>query len=341
MVYKLKKVVIEITAKCNLRCKHCYSREITKMTPFWTKAKLNSVIDELGDMNVELMIISGGEPLIEFSLLEEALMAAGANDINVILTTNGLLLTPPILERLKSCGLRNIQISLDGSHKNIHEEGRGADTFYKTIEAIKMCLAEGLNVSVMTVPSKRYIEDLYNICNMLEEIGVESWGIERPVPMTGGQFSDYFLSSDDLKRFHTVLENMEKKSTMHIHCNDPIYPIMKFIKNGLKAETFNQFFKDAKLGCTAGTSACVIGVDGKVRPCTFINLFAGDISVNSIKEIWEMSDLFLKFRDTRPIYGNCAGCDYYELCKGCRAQTLSLNEEITSSDPSCYLNYIK
>ena len=49
-------------------------------------------------------------------------------------------------------------------------------------------------------------------------------------------------------------------------------------------------------GCLAGLTYCVVGSEGIVRPCAYMQEAAGDVRTQPFGEIWRTSPLFQKLR---------------------------------------------
>ncbi|MBI2194122.1 MAG: radical SAM protein [Planctomycetes bacterium] len=94
-----------VTARCNLRCRHCYI-DASQPWPgkFSTEESLR-VMGDIAEVNREtLLFLSGGEPLLRPDL--DALVSrAAVLGMRVVLGTNGTLLTPERAAALKERGL--------------------------------------------------------------------------------------------------------------------------------------------------------------------------------------------------------------------------------------------
>lgn len=108
------------TQLCNDQCAHCYNMSGPKGTRM-TEEECMQVIDNFPD-TVDRLILSGGEPLAEkkklFKILDK-LSAKYGEDTQIMLQTNGDLLTGEILDILIEKGVTRFDIaSIDRYHKN-------------------------------------------------------------------------------------------------------------------------------------------------------------------------------------------------------------------------------
>ena len=86
--------VYNCTARCNLRCLHCYSSsDPTCSRTQLTTEQAKAFLAQLPDANVPVVLFSGGEPLLREDLFE--LMAEARRlKLRTVISTNGTLITP-------------------------------------------------------------------------------------------------------------------------------------------------------------------------------------------------------------------------------------------------------
>src|SRR5215470_6405153 len=97
-------VAWQITNECNLACLHCIEESGPGI----------AVIDELMDNDVPYLSFSGGEPMLHphFFAMVERVCSRGAE---LKIETNGHYLSVENCARMKSLGVKAVQVSLDGA----------------------------------------------------------------------------------------------------------------------------------------------------------------------------------------------------------------------------------
>ena len=147
----LAQITLELTEKCNLRCKYCiYTEENESFRGFdsndmtWETAK--AAIDYAIGHSGEALAVTfyGGEPLLQFNLLKQCVeyvkQVKGNKHINHSMTTNMVLMTKEIAEYIASVDMFSVVCSLDGP-KDVHDENRltidGKGSFDKAIQGLK------------------------------------------------------------------------------------------------------------------------------------------------------------------------------------------------------------
>jgi MoaA/NifB/PqqE/SkfB family radical SAM enzyme len=99
-----------VTDQCNLDCAYCTEYDNSRPHPSLDDLKRwLTKIRDLGTLRVALV---GGEPLMHPDIVE-VVAHARAVGLAVSLTTNGFLLTKPLVQALEEAGLEVMQISVD------------------------------------------------------------------------------------------------------------------------------------------------------------------------------------------------------------------------------------
>ncbi|NCD00844.1 radical SAM protein [bacterium] len=152
----LYSATLYLTNNCNLRCKHCYmfSGEINNEeidVDYWKE-----IMKVLKSNGVKVVTFTGGEPLVKEGFYE-ILDFAYKNFSSVILLTNGTLINESNYNYIAS-RCREIQISLDGPSKELHEAIRGKGTYFKTINAIKLLSSTNSKIFIAMTPIPETID---------------------------------------------------------------------------------------------------------------------------------------------------------------------------------------
>lgn len=112
----LRSLRISVTDRCNLRCHYCMPEDEYVWLPredVLTFEEISTLADLFGEMGVDRLRITGGEPLLRRDL--PSLIAQLSHKpwlTDLALTTNGVLLADAAPD-LKAAGLHRITISLD------------------------------------------------------------------------------------------------------------------------------------------------------------------------------------------------------------------------------------
>jgi radical SAM protein with 4Fe4S-binding SPASM domain len=88
-------------------------------------------------------------------------------------------------------------------------------------------------------------------------------------------------------------------------------------------------------GCLAGTSVCFVSNEGRVYPCGYLPVSAGDTRVQRFADIWNQSEVFEQLRDPDAYQGKCGECRYEAICGGCRARAYAATGSFLAEEPFC------
>lgn len=186
----LRYLELQITDKCNLRCRHCYIGDTITLPSIPSPQgrgsydmkghelsldQIKGVLHEFEEMQGLRVLITGGEPLLHSSFHEINKMLPDLF-MRKILFTNGLLLSNGIL---KSLNVDEIQISIDGL-ENAHDSLRGKGAFKSVMDAIKRSIAAGFEVSVSTMVHAKNLNDFEEMDKLFNNIGIKDWTVDIP-----------------------------------------------------------------------------------------------------------------------------------------------------------------
>lgn len=112
---RFKKVYIEITNVCNLKCEFC--PQDNRKPKFMEKDEFGSILDKVKDYTDYVYFHVKGEPLLHPNL-DEFLDMAFEKNLKVNLTTNGTLINKKMKMLLSKPSLRQINVSLHSLEQN-------------------------------------------------------------------------------------------------------------------------------------------------------------------------------------------------------------------------------
>jgi radical SAM protein with 4Fe4S-binding SPASM domain len=170
----LRYLMLEVTDRCNLSCRHCYLGDAGSSDLEWETAR--GVLGDFDYMGGLRLMVTGGEPLLypHFDSLNRELKG---RSFRPVLITNGTLVGDVDLGRLN---FKEIQFSIDGLEEG-HETLRGKGTYRQVMRAMRLAMDKGIDVSVASVIHSGNVGELEELGENLFEMGVSSWTLEFPV----------------------------------------------------------------------------------------------------------------------------------------------------------------
>lgn len=175
--------VVSPTMDCNFRCTYCFETPRKgKMLESTQDAVFSFVKQKVIDLKPSKIrfIWFGGEPLLAMDVVKsfskKILSLVDENNVafNMIVITNGYLITPEVVSALESCGVSAVQITIDGD-ANVHDKRRilanGEGTYKRIIENLKSFSSSNIEVGIRVNMDKDNVGAFSAVKNAVESIG--------------------------------------------------------------------------------------------------------------------------------------------------------------------------
>ncbi|HID82906.1 MAG TPA: heme d1 biosynthesis radical SAM protein NirJ [Chromatiales bacterium] len=345
-------VIWNLIRRCNLTCKHCYS--ISADTDFkgeLSTEEVNTVMDDLKQFRVPVLILSGGEPLLRPDIFDIS-KRAKAKGFYVGLSTNGTLIDESNINSIADVGYDYVGISIDGI-ENTHDtfrQKKGA--FDASMHAVRLCRENDIKIGLRFTLTQDNVEELPQLLALAEKEGVDKFYLSHLNYAGRGNrhrrndvYHNVTRQAMDLL-FDTCLDYLRKciKKEFVTGNNDAdgVY-LYHWAKRNFpdQAEHLRQ-----KLiqwgGNSSGVNIANIDNLGNVHPDTFwwhYNL--GNVRERPFSEIWQdTSDPIMAGLKAKPrnIGGRCGECVHFNICGGnTRIRALQIHDNPWAEDPGCYL----
>jgi len=111
------------TNNCNMYCDHCYRDAGVRSSEELTTKEAEALIEEIVKAGFEIMIFSGGEPLMREDIFH-LIGYAKKLGLRPVMGTNGTLINSDVAQRLKDIGVMGVGISLDSMEIAKHDQLR-------------------------------------------------------------------------------------------------------------------------------------------------------------------------------------------------------------------------
>ncbi|MHB8412947.1 MAG: radical SAM protein [Candidatus Acidiferrales bacterium] len=306
-------VHFDITYRCNERCVHCYldHEDHGEMDT----AEIKRVLQQLAEAGTLMLTFSGGEIFLRKDLFE-LLAFARELHFDISLKSNALLVTREHAARLKSLGVRRIQISIYSADAAMHDaitKVRGS--FERSINAIRFLKSQGLQVKIACPLMKQNLSGLAQLRSLAEELDVP-YVIDMTItPKIDGDMGVLALrsSAEDLL---SVLQDPQLNAEQP---KDGVLPMIaesagSVVSSGIESDAYED------IPCSAGHNSCYVSPYGDVYPCVQMPIATGNLRERSFQEIWHYSQQMARVRAVResqlPVCSTCSIRRFCERCPG-------------------------
>jgi heme b synthase len=341
---ELRLVFWELTARCNLTCKHCRA----EAQDHFVQGELSTeevmqVATDIRECGDPIMILTGGEPLVRTDIYDIAKYCSGIFT-RVAMATNGTLIDDKVAKKIADCGIQRVSVSLDGATAATHDAFRGLPgSFDATLRGFDALRRAGVSVQVNVTASRYNLAEIEDILNLALARGADAFHVFVLVPVGCGAELDEAarLTPAEMEKVLRWLfeKSLELRGQVHIKatCAPQYYRIMREISRdkGLQVESSGHGMQAMTRGCLAGSAVCFISRIGDVQPCGYLPVRVGNVLEKKFGNIWKESEVFQALRDPGELKGKCHACGYRKLCAGCRARAYADTTDFLGEDPDC------
>lgn len=324
-------LLAELTYACPLQCPYCsnpidyaeHSAELS--TEEWRR-----VFSEARAMGAVQLGLSGGEPLTRADLPE---LVRHARELGYYsnLITSGYGLTEAKILALREAGLDHIQISIQAPEKTLNNYLAGTDSYDAKKAVAHLIKQHGYPMVLCVVIHRHNIHLMRDILEMAIELGADY------LELANTQYYGWaHLNRDQLlpnREQFQAAEAIAQEYKVKLKGRMKIYYVVP------------DYYEERPKACMNGwgTTFLTIAPDGLALPCHEARILPGldcpNVRDMSIRDIWEKSDAFNRFRNFAWMQEPCRSCpEKIKDYGGCRCQAYLLTGDMNATDPVCGLS---
>ncbi len=187
---QLERIFVCPSHACNARCVHCYENFSGQPAASLTTDDVHNIVDQFHALGGYQVYFCSGEFLLRPDALALIRYVSSRHMVSSI-TTNGLLLSGPLLDDLKAAGLTELIVSIDSADPRRHDERRGVPgCFEKAAAGLKLARERGIITYIWTYVSRSNADELDGIIALGQRLQVEL--VYVFFPLLSGKFFDRF-----------------------------------------------------------------------------------------------------------------------------------------------------
>ena len=192
-------IVLSITYRCNLSCRHCdiWKSDIKELSTNEIKKGILMLKRWLGPYQ---LIITGGEPLLRKDLIK-IIRFCTEHHITTNLCTNGTLIDKNLANKILDSGLRSISISLPTLNSNAYDSIKNRKgTFAKVYNGIQYLNVKNrkLEIIIATIVMKYNIDSLLEITKWIKKNNLNGLDLQPLLNNLGSDYKPDWYINDDL-----------------------------------------------------------------------------------------------------------------------------------------------
>jgi radical SAM protein with 4Fe4S-binding SPASM domain len=311
---------LDITARCNNDCRHCYINLPAGDRVAWDKElsfeEIREIIDEAVSLGALWCLITGGEPLLreDFSSIYLYMKKKG---LLISVFTNATLITQEHVSLFQKYPPRELEVTVYGVTPETYERvTRRAGSYAAFMRGLALLLDNGIKVHLKAMALRSNLREIGEISRFCRERTRDYFRLdpflhlrydnnqERNEQIRSERLSPEeiaTLEASDPERFHALQESCER-----------------LITSDLSVPGCNHLFH-----CGAGNANFNISYDGLFRLCASLwhPDCIYDLKRRSLKEAWQdFIPLVREMRSNRKDFlEKCRTCSIINLCMWCPA----------------------
>ena len=304
---------LEITDKCNLRCRHCYGNfGPDKKNCSMDLENIKKILFDLFESGVKLLELTGGDISTHPHLKDILVYALSLNFVNISLLTNGILLNEDTLDIIiKHKNRFIVQIDVHSFNDDYLKWFTGKSGYLDKIKNTVCKLAKnGVIVRVAMIVTPKNLDEIIPIAEWAHSNQVRLFGASPVINLGRACINNDLLLSDDkeMPRYIEIMENLKK-------C---------YGDNFIFESPDNVRVNNNNCGCV--TSHIVINSKGTIKLCTmddisYCNTNFGNLLKKDLKKFYqencEFMNKFSNWKSPRHNSDECKNCEFKFFCDSC------------------------
>ena len=235
----MPRLVMELTNRCNLRCRHCFAQRhaATGELPLGI---VERVLSEARACGIDHVSFTGGEPTLH-SRFPDIIERCAHTACTFSFVSNGS--TFPAIYRLLLAHralFGGVTFSLDGAREETHDRLRGAGSYRQVMRAASICHFTALPFTfnmVVTAENRGEMAELVELTPRLGSAGVRFGFL---MPGSGVDCASLELSPSDRRNIEATIRNLRQNAHVAVEMAPGYYSESPFFPCGpLEQHEFN------------------------------------------------------------------------------------------------------
>ncbi len=284
------------TLACNLDCVFCDTTDRHRPpVAELSAARLLQIVEEAAAMGVRrVFVLGGGEPLLrkDTPALLHRITELGMEGV---LTTNGTLLSPPLVEQLLADRWAEVHISLDGATAEVHDALRGqAGAFRRTVRnACRLSQARrarGLDsprLALHFVLTNRNQHQLAEMVSLAHALGAFRVDFDALIAYRPEQLALQLDEAEAARLPALAQQALERAHALGIATTLESFLSRDALRRGEVLPTAPSLPGLRGAPCLKAWHYLVVQADGRTSPCCVLAGEGGSVALQPLAETWE------------------------------------------------------
>lgn len=311
---------LEITARCNNNCRHCYinlpAGDVEAQNKELTLTEISDIADQAVELGAMWCLLTGGEPLLRKDFFE-IYLALRKKGLLLSFFTNACLVTDEHIAFFKKYPPQYIEVTVYGISEEVYERvTRKPGSYAAFRHGLDLLLDSGIKIKLKTMALRSNFNELPEIAAFCREHSDSTFRFDPLLHLRYDQ--------DPVRNKQIRLERLTPDEIVAIEQDD------EERSNALQKGSDHFIFSDKYhidddylFHCGAGKSSFTVSYDGIFRLCS--GLWHPDTIYNlrngTLEEAWNHHIPKIRnMRSKKPEFlRGCQNCPIANLCLNCPA----------------------
>ncbi len=326
---EIANVTLNVTNRCNLRCRHCYNAPRGEEMPAAELAA--SLAASTGILSPHAtLILLGGEPLLDLDRLETVVRGVADTFAGApMLSSNGTLVDGSAAALLADLGV-DVQLSLDGPTAAVNDPVRGEGSFARALAGAEQLVAAQVPLTLSMVYDATNLDQLEAYADLALALGAREVRF-IPLRLIGRAAGDARRAPDQRLALARLLDLLDRRPEARRLLRRDFFTITREVCRRSGPRT----------SCGIGRRVVFVDADGAVYPCPnhrTPEMRCGHLAQTPLEQVVRESPGMVRVRRTFRVdrYERCGRCPVRPWCAGdCRGESVALHGRVEAPVPHC------
>lgn len=333
---ELYELQVDITGKCNFRCRHCRVDFDVVGEIQLSLDTVQDLIRQAAELECERFIIGGGEPMMHRDWYTIARCAHEAN-LQVVLLTNGWFMDDTRALKCQEAGIDIVQVSVDGASAETHDYiRRMPGSFNRAIAAIERVSRLGIHAAISMTVNHANLGEVEKLAEVASAHGAHELALRRFIPHPAAPDRGTLdLTREDMRRLLDLVSRLKQQYRGKLQVSTALMPFYILDERDLMLEYAEAAAEGPCAGCAAGVAGLYVAPDGSIHPCPYLDMPLGNIRDVDLRMVMATSQQLRDLGSREHLQAHCSRCSAINLCGGCLAYTWAVTGDLYAGDPLC------
>jgi len=311
---------LEITARCNNHCRHCYinlpagDKEVKKRE--LSCEDIKEIVNEAVSLGALWCLITGGEPLLREDFFD-IYLSLKKKGLLISVFTNATLITKAHIKLFKEYPPRDIEVSVYGVSKESYERvTRKAGSFAAFHRGLDLLLGNGLNVRLKAMALRTNLHEQLAIARFCKERVKDCFRFDP--------FLHLRYDGDPTRNAEIKAERLSPEEIVALEQSDPErFQALEKECDTLIVPQLSHTTSNHLVRCGAGTASFSLSYDGLFRLCPSLwhPDCVYDLKQGTLTDAWRnfVPQVRAMRSERSDFLETCQVCPLINLCMWCPA----------------------